>query len=233
MVNRLGTKTYEEIQNIKRACILGDQAFRYALKKIKIGVSEKELAIEIKRFIKRHGVNISFKPIVAFGENSANVHNKPGLRTLRANEIIMIDLGAKVNGFCSDMTRTIFFGKATNKYKQIYKIVKIAQSKAVNYIKDTPKPKAKDIDKAARDYIISKGYDTIPHSLGHGVGKKVHTSPRISSKSKSILNPPVVFTIEPGIYIKGFGGIRIEDTYLLDEKGLIQLSKSTKELIEI
>ena len=135
------------------------------------------------------------------------------------------------------MTRTVFFGKATNKQKKMYQTVLEAQKRAIELLNtkylilNTSKKsiKASEIDKVARDYIISKNYKTIPHSLGHGIGLEVHESPRLSPKSKDILKPGMVFTIEPGIYIPDFGGVRIEDVVLLEESHTRLLTISSKD----
>lgn len=228
------------IASIENACNLGDKTFDYLLTKIKEGVSEKELAMEIKFFIKKQEANISFPPIVAFGKNSYDPHHKPthNSRLTTHNSIVLLDFGVKLNNYCSDMTRTVFFGKPTSEQKRMYQTVFDAQNKAIRSLidKDAPCARsilAKHIDKVARDYITSKGYPTIPHSLGHGIGLKVHEPPKISPKSKDILKTGMVFTIEPGIYIEGFGGVRIEDVLLLESFGPRFLTNSTKEIINI
>jgi len=249
-------KSNQEILAIEKACKLGDETFKYILKKIKLGVSEKELAFEIEFFIKKAGGDISFPPIVAFGKNSAIPHHKPTENTkLRTQNIVLLDFGVKLNDYCSDMTRTVFFGSANAEYKKIYRTVLAAQKRAIEFLSSTfhslplheKQIKASQVDKVARTYILEKGFPTIPHSLGHGVGLEVHESPRLSPKSKDRLKPGGVFTIEPGIYIPGFGGVRIEDVVVIENSGLPRrplrreaskvgprlLTKSTKEIIEI
>jgi len=241
MTNRL-IKAVHEIASIEKACNLGDKTFDYILTKIKEGVSEKELALEIKRFIKKHKAKTSFPPIVAFGKNSSIPHHVPthNSKLLTHNSIILLDFGVRLNNYCSDMTRTVFFGSPTAEYKKMYQTVLDAQQKALEHLvahleggrKDSfevESIKAKNVDKVARDYIISRGYPTIPHSLGHGIGLEVHEAPIISPKSKDTLKPGMVFTIEPGIYIPGFGGIRIEDVVVL-EKPCRLLTKSPSDL---
>jgi Xaa-Pro aminopeptidase len=237
MVKKSNIKTPEEISKIQEACNLGDIAFDYILKKIHIGVTEKEVAQEIDSFIENAGGKPSFPTIVAFGKNSANIHNVPVDNKLKKNQIILLDLGVKLNGYCSDMTRTIFSGKPTPKQKKIYQIVLKAQSHAINYLKSLivnhKSINAKDVDQAARDYIISQEYKTIPHSVGHGIGKEVHEFPHISPKSKDILKEGMVFSIEPGIYLPNFGGIRIEDLVVLTKSGPKLLTHSPKTIIEL
>lgn len=223
------------ILNIEKACKLTDKAFDYILNRIRKGITEKQLAFEIEFFIKKHGSGISFPPIVAFGKNSAFPHHKPTDKRLATNDQILIDIGAKVNGYCSDMSRTVFLGKPTREQKKIYETVLQAQSIVMEklniLISQYPSIPASKIDKVARDYIISKGYPTIPHSLGHGIGRKVHEAPKLSPKSKDILKPGMVFTIEPGIYIEGFGGVRIEDVVALEHCRVRLITKAPRELI--
>ena len=235
----------QEIPLIEKACKLTDETFEYVLTKIKKGVTEKELSLEIQRFIRANGAGLSFRPLVSFGKNTAEVHHKSTDKKLKKNNIVMLDFGAKIEGFCSDMTRTVFIGRASRKQKKIYSAVLKAQQKAVKFLMrvqplaDTNSlvkglnPSAKEVDKVARDYIISQGYPTIPHGLGHGVGKKVHEPPKISPKSRAILKPGMVFSIEPGIYIKNFGGVRIEDLVVLEKTGPRILTKSPKRIIEL
>lgn len=228
----------EEITKIEQACKLGDKAFDYILGKIKEGITEKELAFELELYIKRQGTDISFPPIVAFGKNSSVPHHQTSYSKLITPNSILLDFGVKLNNYCSDMTRTVFFGKATDEQKHIYQIVLEAQKHAINslytkyYIQNT-EVKASEIDNAARKYIIENKYPAIPHSLGHGVGLEVHESPRLSPQSKDILKPGMVFSIEPGIYLKGIGGVRIEDLVVLEKSGLRLLTNSSKYLTEL
>lgn len=228
-------KNEEEVAKIEKACLLGDKAFDYILKKIKLGISEKEVANEIEFFIKKHGGDISFPPIVAFGKNSAIPHHQVTNNQLTNNSIILLDFGVKLNNYCSDMTRTIFFGKASSEQKKMYETVLEAQQKSIDYLtnhyNDTYHCSAKDVDNAARKFIESKGYSTIPHSVGHGIGIDVHEAPHLSPKSKDILKEGMVFSIEPGIYIPNFGGVRIEDLIVLEKDKPRLLTKSPRNLI--
>lgn len=229
-------RTPKEIKNIQNACKITDQAFDFILKEIKLGISEKKLAFKLRKFIKINSDGISFKPIVAYGENTSEIHHKPTDRKLKKGDIIMFDFGAKVNGYCSDMTRTVFFGKASPKQKEVYKVVLKAQEKTIKYLESRIKNyelcKASEVDKIARQYIISKKYPSIPHGLGHALGRKVHQAPRLSPKSRFYLKPGMVVTIEPAIYLKKFG-IRIEDDVLIKESGIETLTSSSKKLIII
>lgn len=229
-------KDFAEIEAIEKACALGDKTFDYVLNRIKKGVTEKVIAFKIEHFIKKAGADISFPPIVAFGKNSSIPHHQTGKTKLKNGDFVLLDFGAKLHNYCSDMTRTIFFGKTNEKQKKMYQTVLNAQQEAIKLlyhklVYDTVK--AKGIDKAARDYIISCGYPTIPHSLGHGIGLEVHELPSLSPNSKDQLNIGMVFSVEPGVYIKGFGGVRIEDLVVIESNGPRLLTKSKKDLIEL
>jgi len=249
-------KTQKELERIEEACRIGDLAFKNILGKIKVGVSEKEIAGELEKFIKENGAQPSFPTITAFGKNSSIPHHQTGDAILgeKVGQFILIDMGVKYKNYCSDMTRTIFFGKPSKKQRKMYAIVLEAQQKAVDFInkaiRSSKQIKAKDVDRVARDYIKSQGFSTIPHSLGHGIGLEVHESPHLSPKSKDELKMGMIFSIEPGIYIPDFGsprstrlatkrtrveagGVRIEDLFLLEKSGLKQLTNSAKELFSV
>ncbi len=227
-------KTQEEISKIEKACKIGDLAFDYILEKIKTGITEKEIAKELENFIKNKGAVISFPSIVAFGKNSSVPHHQTGDKRLTIDDkLILLDFGVKIDGYCSDMTRTVFFGKPTEKQREIYETVLEAQKRAVDFVNKQIKNgkiiKAKDVDKIARDYIKSVGFPDIPHSLGHGIGLEVHEHPNLSPKSKDILKEGMVFSIEPGIYIQGEGGVRIEDLFVLEKGVLRKLTHASVE----
>ncbi len=237
-------KTNEEIENIKLACKITDQAFNYILEKIKIGISEKEVANLIERFIKEKNGEISFKTIVAFGKNSAIPHHQTGNLKLTKDQIILLDFGVKINNYCSDMTRTIYFGKAPEKFKLMHETVLAAQTKTIQFLKSSilnlPAGKAghksingKQIDKASRDYIIKQKYPSIPHSIGHGIGVAVHETPFISPNSKDIIKNNMIFSVEPGIYFPDYGGVRIEDLVLVRNGKAELISQSNREIIEL
>jgi Xaa-Pro aminopeptidase len=229
-------KDMVEIEEIKKACGLGDKTFKYILSEIKLGVSEKTLAKKIEVFILENNAEISFRPIVAFGENSSSPHHVASNKKLQKNEIVLLDFGVKTEGgYCSDMTRTIFFGKATNEQKNIYRTVLEAQTRAIQQLSNLTikQLKAYEVDKTAREHILSQGYPSIPHSLGHGIGLEVHEKPSLSPKSKDTLRIGMVFSIEPGIYLPGFGGIRIEDLVVMDKKGPQIITRANRELIEL
>jgi Xaa-Pro aminopeptidase len=238
LVDLRAEKKVTEIQKIEQACQIGDQVFKVILKKIKAGMTEKKLALEMELLMRKKGVVPSFDTIVAFGSHSYVPHHQTGdTKLIGQGEFVLLDFGIKFEEYCSDMTRTIFLGKASEKQKKIYQAVLAAQSKAAEFldsqIKKGIKVTGKKVDQVAREYIISKGYPSIPHSLGHGIGLQVHEYPRLSPKSDDVLIEGMVFSIEPGIYIPGFGGVRIEDLYVIEKTGLRQLTQASKELIEL
>lgn len=224
-------KDLEELQKLQKACKLTDDCFSHILKFIKHGITELGVAWEMEKFLRENGGDLAFPTIVAFAENSAVPHHKTSNKILSKNSIILLDFGAKVDGYCADMTRTIHFNKASDEFKKIYEAVRIAQqlpfSTALNEL--TPE----FIDKTARDFVISQGFPSVPHSVGHGVGLEVHELPHISPGFKEIIKPNTPFTIEPGIYIPGFGGVRIEDTVFFDGEKINSLTHSEKALIEL
>lgn len=227
-------KDSTEINSIEKACKLGDKTFNYILKKIKKGITEQEIAFEIEHFIKKSGADISFPTIVAFGKNSSIPHHQTGKTELKSGDFVLLDFGVRLNNYCSDMTRTVFFGKPSNEQKKMYQTVLSAQKKTLETLHDISIYHAsKNIDRVAREYILKNGFPTIPHSLGHGVGLEVHESPTLSPNSKDILKPGMVFSVEPGIYIKGFGGVRIEDLVVLEKSGPRLLTKSKREIIQV
>jgi Xaa-Pro aminopeptidase len=173
----------------------------------------------------------SFDTIVLFGPNSALPHGRPSDRKLKKGDWILFDFGCTVRGFCSDMTRTIVFGKAGDRQKQIYSIVLAAQGKAKQKIR--PGIQACEIDMYARTVIDKAGYgDTFGHATGHGVGLQIHESPRLFKNNTTTLVPDMVVTVEPGIYISGFGGVRIEDMVVVTKKGYRSLTRTPRTLLE-
>lgn len=227
-------KTSLEIEKIEKACNIGDSVFEAVLKKIRPGVSEKEIAFEIETEIAKRQAEISFPPIVAFGKNSAVPHHQNTNDKLQKNSFMLLDFGVKFENYCSDMTRTLILGKATEKQKDIYETVLLSQQKAIAALTQKEETIGADkIDNAARGYILSKNFPSIPHSLGHGIGVEVHELPYISLNSKHMLKNSMVFSIEPGIYIPGFGGVRIEDLVVLEDGKPRMLTKSPKHLIEL
>jgi Xaa-Pro aminopeptidase len=224
-------KCQEEIESIRRAAEIADNAFAEILKYIRVGVSEKDIERELQYLIKKMGADdIGFPIIVASGKRSSLPHAIPSDRLIESGDFITLDFGAMFNGYRSDMTRTIIVGEATDKQKEIYEIVKAAQAAGVQAIKAGVQGNVPD--DSARGYISQAGYgDNFGHGLGHGVGLDIHEEPFMSTRCEKILQIGNVVTIEPGIYIPDWGGVRIEDTVLVKEDGIEILTKSSKELI--
>lgn len=224
-------KSREEIEYIKRAQKITDDTFEYILTKIKPGVTEIEIASEIESFMKKSGAEaLAFDPIVVSGVRGALPHGEPTDKKIENGELLTIDMGAVVNGYHSDMTRTVAIGEISSDKKVVYDIVFSAQFRATIKLKSGVK--ASDVDFAARDAIEKAGFAKFfTHSTGHGVGLKVHEDPKISSESDDILQCGMVVTIEPGIYIPNRLGVRLEDMLLITENGYEKLTHSPKRLI--
>ncbi len=224
-------KDSDELNKIRKAVAITDSVFSKVINMIKLNVTEKDLATEIDYQFSKQG-EIAFPTIVAFAERGALPHAQPTNKKLKSGDVIVFDMGAKYHGYCSDMTRTVVFGKASKKVKEIYYIVLNAQQRALDNIK-TGKA-AYEIDGYARNYIKEKGYgEYFGHGLGHAVGIMVHESPTLSAKSPDTLKTNQTATVEPGIYLPRQFGVRIEDLVIIQDKGYENLTKSTKELIEL
>lgn len=205
-----------ELDFITRAVALADAALEQAKAIIHPGITEKEAAWEIEKLLRQEGSEgIAFEIIVASGPNSALPHARPAERTIQSGEPVLIDMGARFNGYCSDLSRTLFFGQADNTLRRIYDIVLRAQTAAIEGVEAGMD--GAQADRLARRTIEQAGYgDAFGHGLGHGVGLAVHESPRLGPNSSDSLADGMVFTIEPGIYVVGQGGIRIEDMAVLE-----------------
>lgn len=224
-------KDADEIKRIKKAVKIADDCFTHILGYLKPGIRERDIAVEIDSFMRTNGAEApSFETIVAAGPNAAFPHAKPGDAKIKAGQFVKMDYGAFYNLYASDITRTVAIRKATQKMKEIYNIVLEAQLASLAAIK--PGLKGEDIDAVARNIITEKGYgENFGHGLGHSLGIAVHDGPGFSKMSGIILEPGMVMTVEPGIYIEGWGGVRIEDDIVVTEKGCDILTKSTKELL--
>lgn len=228
-----GIKTEEEIACIKKAEAIGDRAFEKILAKLKAGMTEKEVAAWLEFFMKEEGADgLSFETIAASGIHSAMPHAVPTDKPLQEGDFLTMDFGCKYKGYCSDMTRTVVIGKASKEQKKVYETVLQAQETALKGIR--PGITGKEADSLARDVIEKAGYGKyFGHSLGHSVGLEIHESPNFSQKEERVLEPGMVITVEPGIYIKDFGGVRIEDVVVITENGCENITHSLKKLMEI
>ena len=223
-------KDEEEISNLQKACEITDNCFNYLLTYIRPGMTEKQIADEIDEYYKRRTDGLAFDTIVASGENSSKPHAVPTNRKIEENDIITIDMGCKVNGYCSDMTRTIFVGSIPEEMKKVYDLVLKNQVQTIEQMKDGASTRL--LTKMVENDFKLNGYDLI-HSLGHGVGLDIHEAPYVSYRSDAQLKENMVVTDEPGIYIPGKFGIRIEDTVQITKFGCISLTKSEKTYIII
>lgn len=222
-------KEPEEIKCITQAVKIADDAFNYIEDTIDIGITEIGLAWEIEKFIRDQGSqNIPFEIIVASGPNAAMPHARPSSRTIKSGDCLVIDIGAKTKGYCSDLTRTICPGKRLNKqFKKIYDVVLNAQLTALNEIKSGMT--GTEADRLARNVIQQAGYgDSFGHGLGHGIGLVTHEKPHVGPTSSEKLTNGMVFTVEPGIYISEWGGVRIEDTVIMENDKVRPLSQARK-----
>ena len=223
-------KDEEEISSIRKACEITDNCFSYILDYIKPGMTEKQIANEIEEYYKQRTDGLSFDTIVASGENTSKPHAIPTDRKIQAVDIITIDMGCKVNGYCSDMTRTFFVGKVPEYVKPVYDLVLKNQTQTTEDFKDGASTRL--LTKMVENDFKLNGYDLV-HSLGHGVGMEIHEAPYISYRSDTQLKENMVVTNEPGIYIPGKFGVRIEDTVQITKFGCINLTNSEKNYIVI
>lgn len=226
-------KDNAEIQKLKKAVEIADSAFNHIITFIKPGITEIDISIELEFAMRRLGAEKSaFDIIVATGQRSSLPHGVATDKLINNGDCITMDFGAVYQGYHSDMTRTVFVGSATDKQREIYDIVLNAQLTGIKAIASGKI--GKDVDASARNLIKDKGYgENFGHGLGHGVGLEIHENPRLSLNSEDVLEEGMAVTVEPGIYLPSWGGIRIEDTTLVSSTGCEVLNKATKELIII
>lgn len=226
--NLRAVKTPEEIERIAHAVAVTDRALEQVAATLQEGQTELEIAWRLEVAMRELGAEgLAFPIIVASGPNAARPHHEPGERVIRAGEPIVIDMGALVNGYCADLTRTIWIGEPEAKLREVYAIVLDALRAAEATIR--PGMTGKEADAVARDVIAAAGYgDAFGHSLGHGLGVRVHEGPALSARSEERLEPGNVVTIEPGIYLPDWGGVRIEDVAVIEENGSRVLTGAPK-----
>lgn len=219
-----------EIENIKAAQAITDKAFSHILEFIKEGVSEKEVMLELEYFMRKEGSEgVAFDTIVVSGKNSSLPHGVPSEKKLQKGDFVTMDFGAVINGYRSDMTRTVAVGFVSDEQREVYETVLKAQTGALKAIKAGAV--CKDIDKIARDIINEKYEGAFGHGLGHSVGLEIHENPAFNMRDETVLKKGTVMTVEPGIYLENRFGVRIEDMGVVTENGFENITKSPKELI--
>lgn len=225
------TKSDEEISIMKEAAGIADKAYEHIQSYIKPGVKELDIANELEFFMRKQGAaSSSFDIIVASGHRSALPHGVASEKKIEQGELVTLDYGAVYKGYCSDITRTLAVGEINEQLKTIYDTVLEAQKEGIKQI--GPGMTGREADQVTRDYITKKGYgEYFGHSTGHGLGLEVHEEPRLSTNSETVLEPGMVVTVEPGIYIPKVGGCRIEDDIVITKTGNERLTNATKELI--
>ncbi|MEF3280923.1 MAG: aminopeptidase P family protein [Elusimicrobiota bacterium] len=218
-------KKLEEFENIKTSCEIAAKSFSIIKPKIKPGIKEIEVARELEYTMQKLGASTrSFETIVGFGSNSALPHHETSERKLKKNEVVLIDFGCIYKRYCSDMTRTFFYGKATEEFRKVYSIVEKAQKEGIKAAKEGIF--SNQIDKISRDIISENGYGQyFTHGTGHGVGLEIHEEPYLNTRSSTKLREGMVVTVEPGIYLYGKFGVRIEDTIYIRKKDSQVLTK--------
>lgn len=224
-------KNESEVELIVKAQRIAEKAFEHICRFIKVGMTEKEIGLELDYFMLRNGADaLSFETIAVCGEKTSMPHGVPGENKVKAGDFVTMDYGAVCGGYHSDMTRTVAVGYATDEMKKVYNTVLSAQSAAFELMK--PGVPCTDVDKAGRDVIENAGYgEYFGHSLGHGVGVEIHEMPAVSPRSENVLEAGYVITNEPGIYLPGKFGVRIEDMAYITKDGYRNLTNAPKELI--
>lgn len=226
-------KSPEELECLRKAESIGDAAFTAILDFLRPGISELEAAARLEYEMKLHGAHgFSFDTIMASGLHSSMPHAIPDEKKLEYGDFVTMDFGCIYRGYCSDMTRTVVLGKASEKQKEIYQTVLQAQEAALAKVRAGVR--GCEVDKVARELITKAGYGSyFGHGLGHSVGLFIHEEPRLSPNDQTVLQPNMIETVEPGIYVPGFGGVRIEDMVIVTEDGCENLTHSPKHLIEL
>lgn len=224
-------KDAAEIEYIRKAQSITDAAFGKILEVIKAGITEKDIAVELEYLMAKNGAEgIAFDTIIASGVNSSKPHAHPTDKKIEVGDPITMDFGAKYRGYCSDMTRTVFLGEPSEEMRKIYKVVALAQKMGINNCRAGIS--AKQYDSYCREVIKANGYGQyFTHSTGHSLGIDIHETPYASMRSDDVLQVNQFVTCEPGIYIEGVGGVRIEDLLLIQEDGVIDLTTSDKNII--
>lgn len=217
-------KTKEEIEIISQTAALTDACFAFVSKVIKPGITEQHVAWEIEKFFCERGATSAFASIVAGSTASTLPHYASQNKKITGESSVLLDFGAKIDGYHADLTRVLYLGNPPQEWKKVYQTVKKAQGEALSYLSSTKNPSGARADEVARKVITDAGFPPYPHSLGHSVGLSIHESPRLSIHKEVTIVPGMVFTLEPGIYLPGKFGIRIEDLFVMTGKGPQKLS---------
>lgn len=227
------SKDDSEIALIEEAARVATLALHDTLARVRPGITERQVAGILEHALRDHGSEtLPFESIVASGPRAALPHARPGPRELRSGDLLLLDFGAVVEGYCSDITRTVVVGKADERQREIYGIVRSANELVLEQI--SAGMSGREVDAIARDYISSHGYgDDFGHSLGHGIGLEIHEAPRLAKTAEGLLPLNTVVTVEPGIYQANWGGVRIEDDVLLGAEGSRILTDFTHDLLEL
>ena len=225
-------KSADEVERIRTACKLTDEALTLLLEQTRPGVKEIELLWSLEDFLRPHGASLAFDPIIVSGPRTARPHGEPSERVIERGDFVTFDIGARLDGYCSDITRTVVVGPASDRQREVYEHLLKAQVACVDAM--TPGAKGRTVDSLARTILDEKNLaQYFGHGLGHGLGALVHDSGRLSQTVDHDIQVGQVWTIEPGVYIEGFGGIRIEDDIVITESGNEVLTGFPKHLIEL
>ena len=226
-------KDERELAAMREAARLGGEALEGLLSALREGVTERQAAVDLELAMRRLGADgLAFDTIVAFGEQAAEPHHHPGDRPLRAGDLVKVDFGARVDGYCADMTRTVVLGQASQRQRDLYELVRSAQAAGLACL-EAGVP-AGEVDRACRQPIAEAGLgDSFPHPTGHGIGLEIHEAPRLRAGSRERVAAGTPVTVEPGVYLPGFGGVRIEDLVVARPGGHELLTTVPKELLEL
>ncbi len=225
-------KTKEEVARIRKCCRLTDEALELLVGLLRPGVTELQLLWDLEDFLRKHGATLAFDPIIVSGERTARPHGDPSEKKIQKGEFVTFDIGARIDGYCSDITRTVVMGPATDRQREVYEHLLKAQVACIDAMK--PGANGKEVDGLARSILDEKDLaQYFGHGLGHGLGALVHDTGRLSPIVEQDIKVGQVWTIEPGVYIEGFGGMRIEDDIVITEGEPDVLTTFPKNLIEV
>jgi len=226
-------KSPEEVALLRKAQDVTGDAFEHVVKWIRVGMTERQVALEIENFLRTHSEGNSFHPIVAFGETGCNPHYSPSpTRKLEKGHMVLLDFGGITEGYCGDLTRMLVMGRADARQRDVYGLVLEAQQRCLKGVRAGRT--CHELDALCRDFFRENGCgDAFMHGTGHGLGLAIHEDPRIKQTFQNKVEPGMVFTVEPGLYFEGWGGVRIEDVVVVTESGCENLTRAGKELIEV